>query len=273
MVTVHSAQAHAQSRFWCGTQHDLQFDFNLVPRTRYCKWQLERCPETGKNHFQFHIEFESRLRFNQVRELLVGAHVEQCKNIKASRAYAGKSDTRVEGPWERGSIAGGGEKCDPVGELATRSVADLLDERRELWHRLPVLLKLRGLVAPERTQRTQLVYLWGDAGVGKSFLINKLFGKSLYRHGGDPAWWDYYDQQDTVLVDEYGGQFPTQLLLKLGDSFGLKLPCKGGFVEFNSRLVVFVSNLPPSSTLFNGICDEFVINAINRRFSISYLCV
>ncbi len=67
-------------------------------------------------------------------------------------------------------------------------------------------------------------------------------------------------------MDEYRGSFPVQLILKLGDSGALMVPFKGGYVQFASGVVMFLSNLSPEVALFKY--DGATNDAIRRRVTI-----
>ena len=63
-----SHPAGTQSRRWCGTIHfptdhtqwaDAAHCINTDPFTRSVLCQPEQCPDTGKLHVQFYVEFQS----------------------------------------------------------------------------------------------------------------------------------------------------------------------------------------------------------------------
>lgn len=53
----------------------------------------EICPTTGREHFQGHIQCKSQQRFSAIKRWLRTAHIEVCRDFKASIAYAMKEDT------------------------------------------------------------------------------------------------------------------------------------------------------------------------------------
>ena len=255
-----------RSKYWCGTSYDFS-DFAGVSGLKYGVWQKERCKSTGREHFQFHLEFNDRLRFPQVQALLPGVHVERVRDIELSRSYAQKEDTRIEGPFFFGKLKERKREFNAISELARRSVSEVLEDYPEYWRSVQCLRIIRALSMPARKLRTGLVYVWGKTGCGKTSMMLRM-SKHLdvfwYNHSS--RWWCGYEQQPIVVVDEYHGSFKASELLRFGDSTPFQLEIKGGSVQFDSVLVVFLSNLSPDKTVF--VHDEEINNALRRRFSL-----
>jgi len=66
---------------------------------RYLKFQLEK-GANGTPHFQGVLHMNGQKRLSSMKTLLPRAHLEPCRNLKASIAYCEKEDTRLEGPWD-----------------------------------------------------------------------------------------------------------------------------------------------------------------------------
>lgn len=237
-----------QGRFYFGTDYTLDRDYRSVCGLGYAVWQRELCPETGREHLQFFIEFTRRTRWTAVRKLLPGAHIEPCRNVEAAIAYCRKEDSRVDGPYEFGThqhLCTGSSVPDT---LKTTRVGIFLQENPTCWRSVRSLQTIRSMSMPKRTELTTLWCFYGPSGSGKTWLARKIMQglgmDEVYWHDGS-QWWDNYDQEKVVVVDEYRGSFPIQVVLKLGDCTPYKVPVKGGYVEFNSELVIFISNLTP----------------------------
>lgn len=267
MIKVISGDQNGLSRFWCGTQFNLAFDFQSVSGLQYCVYQKERCPDSGREHYQWHAEFKERKRFTAVSKLLSGAHVERVRELEASRKYAQKEGSRVDGPWFVGRVEEGKRKFDAVCLLKTSSVEYVISENPGLWRSVRALRDIRSMFMPKRKELTGLVYIHGPTGCGKSYKMTR-FAKFMDLYYQDSTkWWNGYEQQPIVVVDEYHGEFSHKFMLRLGDYTPLQVETKGGSVEFNSIWVVFLSNLPPEQTVFTSPYDS-VNQALRRRFSI-----
>lgn len=71
---------------------------DMFPEGSRYIYQLEQ-GDNGTFHYQGYITLKEPLRFNQMREILPGAHIEKRKGThKEAYAYHTKEETRVEGP-------------------------------------------------------------------------------------------------------------------------------------------------------------------------------
>lgn len=67
--------------------------------------QQEKCPETGKLHYQGFGMLQTPKRVTAIKKLLCceSAHIEKTKGTpQQAWDYCTKEDTRVDGPWEFG---------------------------------------------------------------------------------------------------------------------------------------------------------------------------
>jgi len=86
----------------------------------------------------------------------------------------------------------------------------------------------------------------GDAGTGKSRLAYEQFPDLYELPIGKDLWFDGYGGQETVLFDDFDGQYPLSQLLKLTDNYYIRqVPIKGGHVWFNPKRIIITSNYNP----------------------------
>jgi len=78
-------------------------------------------------------------------------------------------------------------------------------------------------------------------------------------HSG--TWWDGYEGQHTVIIDEFYSWLRYDFFLRLTDRYPLQVETKGGSVQFVSRRIVFTSNTQPTEW-YPNIQDRA---AFNRR--------
>ena len=75
--------------------------------------------------------------------------------------------------------------------------------------------------------------LWGTSGAGKTRYVHDMWGEEVYTLAGQkPLWFDGYDGQKVLLIDEFEGveEFGRSNLLKCLDIYPYYAPVKGGFV-------------------------------------------
>ena len=139
---------------------------------------------------------------------------------------------------------------------------------------------------PTRDFETQCLYVWGPPGTGKSTTIHKVlqaFKKIDWRAdyypkmGALKKFWDGYDNQPFVFIDD-PGQFNVRFsdedtaAFKNVISTGAHIvEVKGGCMQFDSHLVIVVSNTDPD-TLANtaGLlaCDAVYDRLVGSRAAI-----
>lgn len=93
----------------------------LPPRVKYLVWQLERCPNTQRLHWQGYLELEGVMRMNAVKQLnplFAAAHFERRAGSQDEAiAYCKKPESRVAGPWEIGQPAIQGRKRHTIADV------------------------------------------------------------------------------------------------------------------------------------------------------------
>lgn len=71
-------------------------------------------------------------------------------------------------------------------------------------------------------------------------------------------WYDTYDGEDTLIIDEFYGQISQKNLLRICDGYALKCQIKGGFTWANWTTVIFTSNKSPDEWYKNGLTPAFL---------------
>lgn len=156
----------------------------------------------------------------------------------------------MEGPWEYGQRNVQGKRTDLI------TVKKAIDEgvtKRQLWEdyfptmtrNYKALNEYKRISTRPRQEITRILILFGPSRVGKSRLARQLYPNAYWKPQN--KWWDDYDQEDTVVWDEFRGEYQYGHLLRVLDSTPLILEIKGASVQFTSKLVVFTTNIHPSS--------------------------
>lgn len=233
-------------------------------RVSYCKYQLERAPDTGRLHIQGMISFKKGSRPMTTVKKIIGdkAHCEVCKDIQASIRYCGKPETRVKGPWEHGDPpAGQGARNDLTWvwqEVKKRTSSfDMIEADPHLARYQKHIQFMRQVSLAkdsDRQDRKMAVYIfWGPTNTGKTYTAMNLMAPKDWVYKMDPPergtqmWWDGYEGQHTVVFDEFEGEnYCSMSRLKvLLDKYTLRLPVKGSFTNAVYEQVVMCSNVAP----------------------------
>lgn len=98
--------SNSRKRTWCFTGYNQQSRYiywteDTIPEgIRYLVYQVELCPETGREHVQGYVEFKSSTRFAKIKEMFGDEtmHLEaRMGSAKQAADYCKKDDTRKIG--------------------------------------------------------------------------------------------------------------------------------------------------------------------------------
>lgn len=221
---------------------------------KYIIWQIEAAPTTGKLHAQGYLELVNPMSFSAIKKRLGDpqAHLEARKGTPQEAAdYCSKEETRVEGPFEYGEISKQGKRSDlesvvamveektPLSEIAASAPHQFIK-----FHKGIIALR-HALDEPKPRKKPEIYFIFGEPGTGKSRWAFENYPNAFRASDNSYGWFDGYDQHETVIFDDFYGQFPLQLMLNLLDYYPLRLPIKGGYVTVHAHRFIFTSNNPP----------------------------
>jgi len=119
---------------------------------------------------------------------------------------------------------------------------------------------------PVRQEKTIVHWYYGPTGTGKSREAYRIAEAASTYYVKDPTnkWWDGYDQQDVVIIDDYRRDFATfATLLRLFDRYAMSVEYKGGTIQFNSKMIIVTSPKDPKQT-WEGRSDEDIQQLMRR---------
>lgn len=230
---------------------------DLPANIKFIVFQEEKSPYTNRLHFQGYLELKMPTKASTVQNYFPYGrfHIAVCNGTAEENiAYCTKESTRVRGPWSRGESAGGQGRRTDLEAVAQRvkegaSLKEVATSDPAIYIRnFKGLEKLHALFnkPPERGQ-PEIFYYWGSPGCGKSrYVRHKLAGEKVYfANDHKDGWFDGYDGEETVVFDDFQGQFPLQMMLKILDYGPLRLWVKGASVQLYATIFYFTSNHPP----------------------------
>jgi hypothetical protein len=100
-----------------------------------------------------------------------------------------------------------------------------------------------------RNWATVTSVFWGPPGTGKTYKVNQLAGPEAFwltKPGmGQTPFFDGYDGQEDVVIDEFFGWLSRDLLCRMCDRYPLRVNTKGGTTNFYPRRIWITSNQDP----------------------------
>ncbi len=229
-------------------------------------------------HFQGYVMFLGTKTLSAVKKVNPRAHWENRKGTHLqAKKYCSKDDTRVEGPWQRGEDPSPGKRTDilrlkeAADEGKTEKEIATNEELFPLWmHNFKGLERYKRLISiHERNWPTHSVVYWGPPGVGKTRRVLIEAGPNAYwlkKPGrNQTVFFDGYDAQENVVIDEFYGWLPFDLLCRMCDRYPLMVDTKGGMVNFFPKKIFFTSNIPPNEWYVS--IDVRRVEALTRRLS------
>lgn len=216
-----------QSRLWCFTNFNLDFDYQKVLNTSTAEYIItgkETCPTTGNLHHQGFIYFSGQRKasknkdgkwFNKnISKMLGGCHTEMCEgNLDQNCDYCSKDDNVTE----YGVKPAQGHRTDLDAIKSSilngeKKVDDIACDNPNLFHQYGrTLNKLEDIALRKkyRTTMTKGVWYWGETDVGKSHTAFheafNHFSDSWYMWPKDGQWWDGYQGEKLVIINEFRG--------------------------------------------------------------------
>jgi len=234
------------------------------PDVVYAIWQYE-CGASNTLHIQGYAVFSNKKRLAWLKaNCSVTAHWEARKGThQQAKAYCSKPETRLSGPWTFGeddeAMGGQGKRNDLLllkrkidsgeSELA---IADS-EETFPVWAKyFKVVARYRMLKSMnERKWHTFCHVFWGPPGAGKSRRALEEAGPGAYwlprPEGQNTVWWDGYEGQEVVVIDEFYGWIMRDKMQRLCDRYPLLVQTKGGSTPFLAKKIIITSNEHPSS--------------------------
>lgn len=107
------------------------------------------------------------------------------------------------------------------------------------------LERYKRLITKPRYHEMTVIVMYGPTGTGKSKLCYDKYTNAYWKQRS--SWWDGYENQETVILDEFYGWLPFDTLLRICDRYPLLVETKGGQKQFTSKTIVIVSNNAPNS--------------------------
>lgn len=244
-------------------------DYQMIIRQAdLCKFMVvgKETGENGTPHLQGFANLKKRTRFCVLKGAVPSAHFEKANGTdQQNLAYCTKQDKNA---FIHGEPSGRGKRNDlkqlteavmkgkPMQEVAEIDPVVFAKYNRGLRTLAETIKKPR-----DRNDPPVVLWLWGRTGVGKTRFAHDQFAEGQVYIKDSTIWWDGYEQQECILIDDFANKFEFDYLLRLLDRYAFRGQIKGGYVQINSPFIIVTSEFPPQ-TYWRGTALEQVVRRI-----------
>lgn len=266
------------SRAWVFTINNFttQEEDKLKEKPEWIKWIVyqEEKGEQGTPHLQGYLETNSPVRISKLKKYISRGHWEKRMGSRdQALSYSTKEDSRVRGPCLVGlsqeeltsliSKPAGSTDLnlikDKIKDGATE--LDIADNNFGTWVRYyKAFERYRCLITKPRTTIDKVILCVGPTGTGKSRFCLEQYPNAYWKQRSN--WWCGYSGESTVIIDEFYGWLPFDMLLRLCDRYPMRLETKGGQCQCVATTIVITSNNHPDTWYKNSY-----LSALYRRFT------
>lgn len=227
--------------------------------------------EDGSPHLHAYIKFsgdgvtlkEAPNTFNVIEK---SGNYQPARSCKAVISYCMKEENYISNFDVKKYLEKKGKLTTAL--IKSKSTKTALEDGDIGIHQIRNYQMARSVLTEAReTEGPRGIWITGKPGVGKSYAIRKtLCPNSLYVKGQN-KWWDNYEGQDYVLIDDFdhGGVKLGHHLKLWSDRYQATAEIKGCQTNLNHKLLFITSNYLPLDIWPD---DEELIAAIHRRFEV-----
>lgn len=247
------------SRNWTFTLHNWTTENTLaidglvaVRKAQYVIYGKEVCPESGRPHLQGYIEF------NRVTERSVVKNKVQCQHVHLEPRYSTQENAieycKKDGDWVEFGIAKQQGKRNDLVQLANavnegKTLKEIAEEHPEDWIKFHKgITSLRAMLTQPRNLENDpmVIVRVGPTGTGKTRIAHEDYPDAYVWGPENLKWWNGYDGQTTIIMDEFRGQIPFGILQRLMQRYPMQVEYKGGYVDIVADTFIITSPIHPS---------------------------
>lgn len=230
--------------------------------------------ESGTPHLQGYVCFTNAKSHSAVIALLPGCHIENMKGtIDQNGAYISKSGADVI---ERGvrpmtnDDKGMAEitRWNTIRDQARANKVHEIESKVQITHYHALKSIARDQAVPVANLNDVCgLFIYGPPGTGKTRAVVDMF--PVHYEKLHEKWWDYYNGEDVVFLDEFDGIDAKSIgkyLKQWGDFKKFRAETKGGSMVIRPKMFIICSNY----SLEELFPEKVLYEAIRRRFKVVY---
>lgn len=248
---------------------DITYNKNKV---KYIVYHREVAPETKKLHYHIYVELKSAMTYKAIKKMFNDKtiHIEPRKGTVQQAINYLMEDKNEYSVIEWGKRSKQGFRSDLRNVVAMiekgKKTTDIIAEYPDAYikyHKGFANVKFEMLKEQAKEWRSVKVHvLVGDAGSGKTRYV--MSQPNVYKIDAPSGalWFDGYNGEKTLLLDDFYGWIRYGQLLALLDGYQLRLDIKGSHTWAFWDTIYITSNKPPCEWYKDGLTP-----ALKRRIT------
>lgn len=234
--------------------------------------------DEGTPHLQGYFELKKQSRFNKVKLINTKMFFERRKGSQEQAIAYCKKDGVYE---ENGVRKVQGDRTD-LSKLKAclsdgQSIGSIIKNNDLTYQQLKFCQVAQPYLLKQDFVRKKVIWCYGPTGTGKSeFAWNYAPMDQIYCKEADDHWWDGYDGQPVVIIDELRAcNFKFSKLLRLFDKYPCRVQIKGSSRLLTSETIIVTTNKHPRDMFVNKT-DEDIQQLLRRielkEFGVQEVC-
>lgn len=260
----------------------------------YFVYGREVCPNTEKVHWQAYAQFNCAMTYGQIKKLFKDKtiHIEEehyysspqrnvdyCekgtmsselfKTLKEPREHPDFGIDAEVYEWGEMKIQGKRNDIHEIKEKVKdgQSMIDIIESTEKLSYQTIRCAELLGsyLRKPRPIGFREVIWCFGETETRKTS-----FAYQNYPEIYEPLsakWWDGYDGQKTVIIDDIRDEYSYKQLLRMTDIYPFKVERKGGSTEALYDVIIFTCPWSPMDFMKRYFSASDNYNQLMRRIT------
>lgn len=236
----------------------------------YIVYGLEIAPTTGTKHLQGYVQTAKRVYLTKINKSLPKVHITICNGSSQDNInYCKKLDNFVESGIAR-TEARRIKKCKDDWEALVNLAESgkIQDIRTDYPREFLVYYRTFKQISQDNLKPEPLVrfcyWLYGKPGSGKSRAVHFHYPNAYWKNAN--KWWDGFQGEETVVLDDLGHAFLYEHLKRWADRYPVIGEVKGSSIGLSYKRFIVTSNFEIDHHEITVNIPLETIKAVQRRF-------
>lgn len=259
-----------QGIFWLLTIPQHEFLPYLPGTCQYIIGQIEIGAGTGYKHWQICVAFKQKQSIKGVKHVFGNTAHAELSRSSAALEYCQKEETGVPGTrFELGArpiLRKSKVEWESVWTSAKSGDLESIPANIRLVNYRTIRTIVSDYSRAIGMERICYVF-WGKTGSGKSRRAWTEASMDAYSKDPRTKFWDGYQNEENVVIDEFRGGIDVSHLLRWLDRYPVRVEIKGSSKPLAAKKLWITSNISPE--MWYPLLDSETLAALMRRLTVT----